>query len=513
MTYRKNEQQFFDTLCQSITRDGHMLYVGRLLERGAKEFSTLPALIYKDAPLSYMDLYRQAAAVTSLLKKRGVQLRDRVIVCFDNSPEFFIAYYGVLQAGAIVAPLNTFLKEQELAHIVHDAQPRFIITSKDRVPLFAKATTSVPIITEEEFPEPDGSFTPEESVELAPDEMAALLYTSGTTGLPKGVMLSSKNIMINVMQGIARFQIGYKERLFGVLPLFHVFAQNVCVWGALFLGATVILVPKIDRRYILSALKHEPTGFFGIPALYGLLCLLKTAPLGSVKYFISGGDALPDKIRAYFALLYRRKICNGYGLSETSPLIAVDFDDIASSTSTVGTPVIGIRAEIRNEEGAVLPAGEIGELWVKGDNIMLGYYNAPDMTNDVLKDGWFRTGDTMYIDEQGKLVIAGRVKDLIKNKGIKIYPQEIENVIMSHPNVIRVGVIGVKDETNSEIPVAYVQLRQAENGMEQTLKTLCNQQLASYKVPRSFICSTEELPVTTTGKVDKKQLRARVLPS
>ncbi len=505
----QNEQQFFNELYQSIVTNGHMLYVGRLLERSAHKFGTLPALIYQDQEITYHDLYRRAAALTHLLKQKGVRPQDRVIICFENSPDFFIAYYGVLQAGAVVAPLNTFLKEQELAHIVHDAQPRLILTSEERRPLFTTADSHLTIMTSHEFPVPDVSFQPETPIDLPADQMAALLYTSGTTGLPKGVMLSSKNIMINVMQGIARVQIGYKERLFGVLPLFHVFAQNICVWSAIFLGATIILVPKIDRRYILSALKHKPTSFFGIPALYGLLCLLKTAPLDSVKFFICGGDALPDKIRAYFALLYRRKICNGYGLSETSPLIAVDFDDVAEVTNTVGTPAVGVSAEIRDEEGKPLPQGEIGELWVKGDNVMLGYYNAPDLTNDVLKDGWFRTGDTMYFDPKGKLVIAGRVKDLIKSKGIKIYPQEIENIIMSHANVIRVGVIGVKDETNSEIPIAYVQLRQAEEGIEQKLKTLCTQQLASYKVPRSFICSTEELPVTATGKVDKKLLRAQ----
>lgn len=503
-----HEQQFFNELMREITKEGRLLYVGRLLERAADKFGHLTALIYQDATISYRDLYNRAAALTQLLKQRGVKPRDRVIICFENSPEFFVAYYGVLQAGAIVAPINTFLKEQELAHIVHDAQPRLILTTEERIPLFTKSDGKVPILASKEFPTPTTPFQPITPIELDDHEMAALLYTSGTTGLPKGVMLSSKNIMINVAQGIARVQIGYKERLFGVLPLFHVFAQNICVWSAIFLGATVILVPKIDRRYILSALKHEPTGFFGIPALYGLLCLLKTAPLDSVKYFISGGDALPDKIRAYFALLYRRKICNGYGLSETSPLIAVDFDDVLENTNTIGAPVVGITAEIRDEEAKSLPQGEIGELWVKGDNIMLGYYNAPDITADALKDGWFRTGDTMFIDPKGKLVIAGRVKDLIKSKGIKIYPQEVENVIMSHPNVIRVGVIGVKDETNSEIPIAYVQLRTAEEGIEQKLKTLCTQQLASYKVPRSFICSTEELPVTTTGKVDKKQLRA-----
>ncbi len=509
---KQNEEQFFNEMLNEITKDGKLLYVGNLLKRAAQKFSDeVPALIYKDEPITYKDLYNRASALCALLKERGLKPRDRVLVCFENSPEFYIAYFAVLQAGAVVAPINTFLKEAELAHIVSDAQPRFIITSSDRKPLFEQTNVAnlPPIITEQDMPTPDSSFTPGEPIALEPDEMAALLYTSGTTGLPKGVMLSSRNIITNTMQGLTRLQIGYKERVFGVLPLFHVFAQTACVWSAFFVGATIILVPKIDRRYILSALKHKPTSFLGVPALYGLMCLLKTAPLGSVNFFLSGGDAMPDKIRMYFELLYRRKICNGYGLTETSPVISVDCEDVAQPTSTVGRPVFGIECEIRDESGAALPAGQIGELWVKGPNIMLGYYNAKEQTDKVLKDGWFNTGDTMYFDPTGKLIITGRTKDLIIHKGINIYPQEIENVILAHPNVIRVGVIGKKDNAYGEIPIAYVQLRQEEEGIEKKLQALCAHQLAPYKVPRSFICTTEELATTATGKVDKKVLRKK----
>jgi long-chain acyl-CoA synthetase len=321
-------------------------------------------------------------------------------------------------------------------------------------------------------------------------------------------MLSSQNIITNLMQGIARLRIGYRQRVFGVLPLFHVFAQNVCVWGMPFVGACVILIAKIDRKLILSALKHKPTGFMGVPALYGLLCLLKTAPLDSVEYFVSGGDALPDKIRSYFELLYRRKICNGYGLTETSPIIAVDFADTAKPTSLVGRPAVGIEVEIRGEDGKPVKNGQIGELWIKGDNVMLGYYNEPEQTQKVLKDGWFNTGDTFYLNEDGKLVITGRTKDLIINKGINIYPQEIENVIMTNPNVIRVGVVGKPDD-QGEVPVAFVQIRQEQSGIEEKLSELCKQQLAAYKVPRQFICTAEELPTTATGKVNKKELRKK----
>ncbi len=504
-----DEQTYYNELRDALTHDGKLLYAGRLLERGAKKFGKLPLLIYKDAVITYEDLYKRASAFSKVLKEKGLKPRDRVIICFENSPEFYIAYFGVWQAGGVIAPINTFLKERELAHIIKDAQPTFIITSQDRVELFKKADGDnlPPILTPDDMPEPSDAFKPDEPIDLDENEMAALLYTSGTTGVPKGVMLSSKNIMTNVLQGAACLQLGYQERLFGVLPLFHVFAQNACVWSVIFLGATVILVPKIDRRYILSALKHKPTVFFGVPALYGLMCLLKTASFDSVRFFVSGGDAMPDKIRSYFSLIYRRKICNGYGLTETSPLISFEWDDVAQPTNVLGKPAIDMDVEIRDEkEERPVPHGQIGELWVKGDNVMLGYYNAPELTQKVLKDGWFNTGDTMYVNEKGKLVMTGRTKDLIIHKGLNIYPQEIENVIMSHPNVIRTGVIGKQDDAG-EVPIAYVQLRQEKEGMERALRELCTQQLAPYKVPRSFICQTEDLPVTPTGKVDKKVLR------
>ena len=345
---------------------------------------------------------------------------------------------------------------------------------------------------------------------LDPDEMAVLLYTSGTTGLPKGVMLSSKNIMTNVLQGLSRLKVWGNERVLGVLPLFHSFAQNACVWTPLFAGVTVILVPKIDRRYILEGLQQRPTMFLGVPALYGLLCLMKAAPIEGIKYFVSGGDALPDRIRAAFGLIYHRKIISGYGLTETSPLISVSLDDETVPTSNVGLPAYGVDVSIRDEQGKELSQGAIGQLWVKGDNIMLGYYNAPEMTAKVMKNGWFDTGDLAYLDKKGRIVISGRIKDLIINKGLNIYPQEIENVIQGYSNVLRVGVIGKRVNAEGEIPIAFVQLIKKEEDIEDKLKKLCASHLAAYKIPKQFICSTEELPLTTTGKVDKKVLRKKI---
>jgi long-chain acyl-CoA synthetase len=226
-----------------------------------------------------------------------------------------------------------------------------------------------------------------------------------------------------------------------------------------------------------------------------------------VRLFVSGGDALPDKIRAAFGLIYRRKLANGYGLTETTPVVSANLEDETVSAGNVGLPLIGIQCVARGDKGVDLPSGEIGVLWVKGDNVMLGYYRAQEATDKVLQNGWFNTGDLGYIDERGRIVITGREKDLIINKGFNIYPQEIENIILLHPNVIRAGVVGRIDE-EGEVPVAFVQIRTADDDMEQSLRSLCMQHLAAYKVPRQFYCDTKELPATATGKIDKKILRA-----
>ncbi len=534
-----SEQQLFDILYQASLFEGKLLFIGRLLERAASLAPNNVALMYKEQTISYHDLYARAVALSKLLQARGVQKKDRVLLFWENAIEFYVAYFAVLQLGAVIAPLNVFLTEAEVVHIIADAQPRLMIVSDE---LFERIKNSAlpPLVRLSDFPAASGCATADMTeaaalrslpsqkarinegrapsdeqeitdfkiTDLEPEEMAALLYTSGTTGFPKGVMTSSKNAMTNVLQGIARLKLGLEhgERLLGILPLFHSFAQFVCIWGAFFTCSTVIVVPRIERRYLLEGLKKQPTMFLGVPALYGLLLLLRRINLDSIKYFVSGGDALQDKICAGFELLYRRKICSGYGLTETSPLISAQLEDEAVSAATVGKLVVGIQAEVRDENGKPLPQGQIGELWVKGDNIMLGYYNAPEATDAVLKNGWFNTGDNVYFDSENRLVIAGRVKDVIASKGIKIYPQEIENVIMSHPQVIRVGVIGREEKSVGQVPVAYVQVREITPTLETELQELCSSRLAPYKIPRAFICVTDGLPITATGKVDKKRL-------
>ena len=514
---RTSLEERFNHYYEDMQTDGVIACLGLLLQRSAQRYPDRDALIYNDRFISYKELYYCSCLLSNKLRERGIKPRDRVLLFFENSLEFYIAYFGIVQIGAVVAPLNIFLSDRELRHVIIDAQPALIISSnKLAEKVRGLQGVDLPDIMTEDDLDCDGpvpeEISPFEVTCLGSEEIAALLYTSGTTGLPKGVMLSSKNIMTNVAHVVSQLELGAlgKERVLCILPLFHVLSQNACLWSSFYVGITVIVVPRIDRRYILAALNHKPTFFIGVPAVFGLLCLLKTAPLGSIRYFVSGGDALPDKIRAAFALLYRRKICSGYGLTETSPLVTADLDDETVPTSTVGRPCTYVDVVLKDDQGNEVAQGEIGEIWVRGDNVMLGYYNEPEMTKNVLRDGWLRTGDLAYFDQKGKVVITGRAKDLIINKGLNIYPQEIENIILTHPNVFRVGVVGKKDDAVGEIPIAYVQLRQDESDIENKLKKFCINNLAPYKVPREFICSTKPLATTATGKVNKKELRKLV---
>ncbi|MCL4361362.1 acyl--CoA ligase [Candidatus Dependentiae bacterium] len=510
------EQQKFNRLYKEIFDHNQIMFVGKLLQRAAKKWPTNIAVICQDKKITYEELYLRSVDLSIYFKSLGLSARDRVILYYENSIEFYVGYFGAWQCGAVVAALNVFLKEAELEHVIKDCQPKIIITSKNLKEKTEAALKAIQLDIKI-FSEIDVEKNISQEIakdfkveKIEPDEMAALLYTSGTTGMPKGVMLSSKNILTNVIQGIAKLDVSPKDRVYCALPLFHAIVQNSCIWGICFLGGTVIVIPKIDRRYIRQGLEHKPSVMVGVPALFGLFCLMKDLNFDFVRFFFSGGDALPDKIRQMFSLIYRRKICNGYGLTETTPLVCVDMDDVNKPTDTVGRPVQGVEIKVTDEFGDEINPENVGTLWVKGDNVMLGYYNAPEATKKILVDGWLNTGDLGYIDKNGKIVLTGREKDLIVQKGIKIYPQEVENVIMSYPSVIQVGVIGLDVKTDGQVPVAFISVRDLnEPDLEQKIRDLCIRSLAPYKVPRQYIFK-KELPTTSTGKVDKKVLRAEL---
>jgi len=509
------EQQRFEQLYSSFSVDGKLMHAHELLKRAARLWPQRTMVICDDDSITYQDVYLRSQALAHTLRQRGVKKHDTVILYYENSVSFYIAYFAVWQAGGTVIPLNVFLSEQELFRIIQESEPKVIIVSPslltklEQYPHGTLPECLSEIASTGPLPKLIEPFdTEEEMSQLSGEDIVAILYTSGTTGFPKGVMLSSKNIVTNTIQGASCFEVGKNERIFCPLPLFHSLPQNVCIWAILIVGATAIIVPKVERRSLIKGISHKPTLVVAVPALYGLFCMLKTLDFSHVRYFVAGGDALSDKIRALFALVYGRKICNGYGLTETSPFISVDLDDYTQPTHCIGKPLPGIQACIKDEQGRTLPDGEIGTLWVTGDNVMKGYYKAQDATAQLIKNGWLNTGDLAYIND-GKIILAGRERDLISNKGLKIYPQEVENILLSHPPVLQAAVIGIK-EHDEEIPVAFIGTKEPEIRYEDiavALRALCQQNLAPYKIPRQFYVR-RELPVTATGKVNKKELLA-----
>ncbi len=500
----------YQELRQSVTKDGNFIYSGTMLHESAQRNPTHVALLTPEQTIDYQTLAAQANRISNYFTKQRFSPRSKIILLCENVPTYFSVYYGIWQTGAIIVPINTFLTEHELIHILNDSEPEAICVSRKMQDKILQHAGDTPVYIVEELlslsANQSPNFTP---ITLEPDEVSAILYTSGTTGLPKGVMLSSKNIMTNIMQAAHALQTSFDQRILALLPLFHSYMQNMCVWSAILVGASIIVAPRLDRSSILAGLKLKPTVILGIPGLYGLFCLMKNLDFSSIQYFVSGGDALPDKIRQAFELIYRRKISNGYGLTETSPSISAQLEDCYTGTNTVGKPMLDIQISLRDENNKEVSKGGIGQLWVKGDNIMLGYFNAPEATDAIIKDGWLNTGDLARFDSRGNLVICGREKDLIVNKGIKIYPQEIENVLMGHAEVTAAGVVGLKVE-NEEVPVAFVAVRNPSEQLAQELREWCQHRLAPYKVPKIVYCE-KELPMTTTGKVDKKVLRKKLV--
>lgn len=500
------DQQKLDTLIVEFSQDGELISPRELLQRAAQKWPEKVALITDEVKLSYADLYAQATTLTRHLMNKGIKPGHHVGILFGNSINFYIAYYGAWQTGAVIIPLNTFLTPIELSQILEQAKPALVIGEKARLD-----NLHVPLMDEDELAKilaqpGEGDVAIPKS---DPHSLATLPYTSGTTGFPKGVMLSSHNIIMNVLQSITRIPLTKDESVLALLPLFHSFAQLACVWGPIAVGGSIVVAPRIERSTIAAGLAHKPTIFVGVPTLFGVLALMKTADVSSIRYFVSGGDALSDQIRSAFELIYRRKLCNGYGLTEASPVVAAELEDELVPTNCIGKPLPGIECSFRDEQDNEMPKGEIGILWVRGPNVMLGYYESAEQTEEVIKDGWLNTGDFAYMDEEGRLYISGRFKDLIISKGINIYPQEIENVLLANSAVALAAVVGKPDHMVGEIPVAFVQLRMPLDKAEEVLRQWCSRSLAPYKVPRD-IYIIEKIPMNQMGKIDKKKLVAEL---
>ncbi len=463
--------------------------------------------------------------VSSYLLKIGVKKGDRVGVLLVNSYEFFVSLIAIQRLGAIPVPINTFLKAEEIKYIVENSDIKTLITQlkfKEIVVKIAKETDLENIICKENI---DRAFNSLEvhsfkealrekpltdfKIDIFEDDIAIILYTSGTTGRPKGVMLTYKNLLSNVKAIIKAMHFTKDDRFLVFLPMFHTFMITAELLTPIYLGATVILLKSVKpfSKVIETVEKENITVFMGVPEIYGVLnrSNLPDNWGKSVRYFISGGAPLPLKILNEFNKKFHTKIYEGYGLTETSPTVSVNTEENYRAGS-VGKPIDGVKVKIVDENFNELGIREIGEIAAKGNNVMKGYFNNEEATKKVLKDDWLLTGDYGYIDEDGFLYIINRKKDLIISKGINIYPREIEEAILEHPAVEECAVVGKQSETNGEIPVAFVKLKENEKLSEKELKLFLRNKLAFYKIPKVFYF-VEFLPKNPSGKILKRKLR------
>ncbi|MFI9051723.1 long-chain fatty acid--CoA ligase [Streptomyces sp. NPDC053427] len=488
-----------------------------------------PALVCESQEITYRSLWHQARQYASVLKDHLIGPGDKVAVLMTNTLDFPKVYFGALALGATVVPLHALLKADEIGYALRDSGATALVCA---APLLgegqqAAEQAGVAVLT---VRAEDDSFGPrldalaERAVPLdtyhpcGPDDLALILYTSGTTGRPKGAMLTHTSVTLNItLSMLSPFGFQADDVLLGVLPLFHTFGQ-ICGMGVCFrAGATMVLMPSFDAPRALELMvAHRCTVFMGVPTMYIALldAVAQAAHRPSLDRAFSGGSALPVKILEDFQEVFGCPIYEGYGLTETSPVVAYNQPAWPRRPGTVGRPIWGIDVEIARPDVEdrieLLPAQETGEIVIRGHNVMAGYLNRPEATAEVLVDGWFRSGDLGVKDEDGYLSIVDRKKDMVLRNGYNVYPREIEEVLMRHPAVAQVAVIGIPDTTHGEeVCAVVIAASDATPGPElgAELVSWSKQRMAAYKYPRR-VEFVDAFPVGASGKVLKRDLVA-----
>lgn len=499
-----------------------------LLEESAKEKPEKPALVFGEQELTYAELRDAAKRFANSLVSLGVKQGDKVAVMVPNVPQFAIAYYGILNVGAVVVPLNVLLKAPEVTYHLDDSDAVALValaSFEEARKGFEQAGECESLIIVEE---PGGEGAPEEThgfaellnegpveYEMArtmPEDTAVVIYTSGTTGRPKGAELTHSSMFMNAfcnadkLLRLREYDIGM-----AVLPLFHIFGQTCVMNAFVYSGCTVVLVPRFEPEAVLEAIEGAGvTVFQGVPTMYQYLLRhpeLEEYDVSSLRLGVSGGASMPVEVLKNFEERFGVVILEGYGLSETSPTACFNLSAERRKVGSIGLPIWGTEAKVVDEEDEEVPRGERGELVVRGHHVMKGYYKKPEETEEATKNGWFHTGDIATVDEDGFVFIVDRVKDLVVRGGYNVYPREIEEVIYEHPAIAEVAVIGTPDEELGEEVRAVVALKEGESATEEEIIAFVKERVAAYKYPRS-VTFMEDLPKTATGKILKRELTA-----
>ncbi len=434
--------------------------------------------------------------------------RNHVGVYLPASAGFKIALFGVLAAGKVAVPLNLFLAGEELGYIIKHAELDLVVTCQELAGNLPQGTARAMLV--EEAISKESTADP---VAGAQDDLAVLLYTSGSTGRPKGVRLSHRNLLSNALASAQAGGFNQEDRVLGALPPFHTFALTTTVLAPLLVGASVSTLPRFHPEAALDlASADEISVVLGVPSMYRLMARAQKAKprqLKGLRIVVSGGERLPEKIRADFEAAFGTEIHEGYGLTECSPVVAINRPG-ENRPGTVGRPLEHLEVQITDPDGKALAPGEEGEVWVRGDSVMHGYHRDEDETSCALHpDGWLRTGDLGRLDTDGYLAITGRIKELIIVGGENVHPSEVETTLTTHPEVHECAVLGAPDEQRGEQIVAFVVRGAKAQGSDAEIKAHCRERLAGYKVPRRIVF-VEELPKLPTGKVDKRELAAKL---
>ena len=476
-----------------------------------------PAIKFHGQDLSYGQLHVMAAAVAGQLRASGVEPGDRVAIILPNVPAFPVVFFGSVLAGAIVVPMNPLLKAGEIDFFFTNSGAKVAFVWPDFV---AEATegarnSSTRIIPCGPMGPVEGALEDgepiAEPVERDDEDTAIVLYTSGTTGRPKGAELTHRNIHLNAHRSAVEIQATTpNDVVMGCLPLFHVFGLVVGLNAAVIAGAALALIPRFDPAEAIKVIGNEKvTIFMGVPTMYAAILNHPDSDAldaTSLRTCCSGGSAMPLEVMKAFEAKFGCMILEGYGLSETSPVASFNMPTMERKPGTIGVAIPGCEMKLVDLDGNDVPPGDgVGEIAIRGDNVMKGYWQNPEATAEAIPDGWFRTGDLATVDDEGYYTIVDRKKDMILRGGMNVYPREVEEVLYTHPDVLEAAVVAVPDDLLGEDVGAAVALRPGSTATLEDVQAYVKERIAAYKYPR-HIWQVDELPKGPTGKILRREV-------
>ncbi|HET7397759.1 MAG TPA: long-chain fatty acid--CoA ligase [Intrasporangium sp.] len=467
--------------------------------------------------LTWAQLHDAAAGVAGRLREAGLEPGDRVALILPNVPAYPVVFYGSLLAGAVVVPMNPLLKAGEVAYYFADSGARMAFVWPDFAAEAEKAAaeTGTQVLlcgplgpVDEALPEADPAPL---AADKADDDTAVILYTSGTTGKPKGAELTHRNLHLNATRSADDvMQLTEDDVIMGCLPLFHVFGLTCGLGTAVLRGCELTLIPRFEPGKALEVIARDHvTVFEGVPTMYAAMLnhpAAPTADTSSLRTCVSGGSAMPAEVMRAFEAAFHCQILEGYGLSETSPVASFNLPDAPTKPGTIGRAIPGCEMKLVDLDGNDTAPGEIGEIAIRGDNVMKGYWNRPQATAEAIPDGWFRTGDLATVDADGYFTIVDRKKDLIIRGGLNVYPREVEEVLYAHPDVVEAAVVAVPDDVLGEEVAAAVALRPGAETPLEEIQDFVRERVAAYKYPR-HLWRLSELPKGPTGKILRREVR------